>query len=98
MLHATEGFKLIQNVAAQAYRPDIGGKELKLHAEIDRRIEKAMVRWREPKNKKFYGAKSIDTKQNEVTSLLAKLLHQSDGPECRLKMISFDLKLLRVAA
>ncbi len=80
LLSATEEFNLNQNVAAQAYRPDIMEKELKLHAEIDRRIEKAMIRLaRAREHKKFYGAKSVDVKQNAVTSLPAKLPHQSDG-------------------
>ena len=80
LLRATKESKLNQNVAEQAYRPDILEKELKLHAEIDRRIEKAMIRLaRAKEHKKFYGAKSIDMKQNGVTSLPAKLPHQSDG-------------------
>jgi hypothetical protein len=80
LLSATEGSKLNQHVAEQAYRPDIMEKELKLHAEIDRRIEKAMIRLARAKDhKKFYGAKSIDVKQNGITSLPAKLPHQTDG-------------------
>src|SRR6266446_6521205 len=72
-LRATEELNLDQHVAAQAYRPDIMEKELKLHAEIDRRIEKAMKRLVQAKEyKKFYDAKSIDVKQNGVTSLPAK--------------------------
>ena len=68
LLRATEGSKLNQHVAEQAYRPDIMEKELKLHAEIDRRIEKAMIRLaRAKEHKKFYGAKSIDVKQNGIT-------------------------------
>jgi Skp family chaperone for outer membrane proteins len=60
LLRATEEFKLSQNVAEQAYRPDIMEKELKLHAEIDRRIEKAMKRLVQAKEyKRFYDAKSI---------------------------------------
>ena len=72
-LRAIEELNLDQKVAEQAYRPDIMEKELKLHAEIDRRIEKAMKRLVQAKEyKKFYGAKSIDVKQNGVTSLPAK--------------------------
>ena len=73
LLRSIEEHNLDQKVAAQAYRPDIMEKELKLHAEIDRRIEKAMRRLVQAKEyKKFYGAKSIDVKQNGVTSLPAK--------------------------
>ena len=80
LLRANEEFELNQNVAAQAYRPDIMERELKLHAEIDRRIEKAMIRLaRAKEHKKFYGAKSVDVKQNGVTSLPAKSSHESDG-------------------
>jgi hypothetical protein len=72
-LRATEELNLDQHVAVQVYRPDIMEKELKLHAEIDRRIEKAMNRLVQAEEyKKFYGAKSIDVKQNGVTSLPAK--------------------------
>ena len=72
LLRSIEENNLDQKVAAQAYRPDIMEKELKLHAEIDRRIEKAMRRLVQTKEyKKFYGAKSIDVKQNGVTSLPA---------------------------
>jgi len=73
LLRSIEEHNLDQKAAAQAYRPDIMEKELKLHAEIDRRIEKAMRRLVQAKEyKKFYGAKSIDVKQNGVTSLPAK--------------------------
>jgi len=73
LLRAIEEHNFDQRVAAQAYRPDIMEKELKLHAEIDRRIEKVMRRLVQAKEyKKLYGAKSIDMKQNGVTSLPAK--------------------------
>ncbi len=80
LLRATEEFKLKQNVAEQAYRPDIMEKELKLHAEIDRRIEKAMILLaRAKEHKKFYGAKSVNANQIEATKLPPKSSHQSDG-------------------
>ena len=66
-LRTTEELKLDQKVAEQVYRPDIMEKELKLHAEIDRRIEKAMRRLVQAKEyKKFYCAKSIDLKQDGI--------------------------------
>ena len=68
LLRSIEEHNLDQKAAAQAYRPDIMEKELKLHAEIDRRIEKAMRRLVQAKEyKKIYGAKSIDLKQNGVS-------------------------------
>jgi hypothetical protein len=80
LLRATEEFKLKQGVAEQAYRPDIMEKELKLHAEIDRRIEKAMILLaRAKEHKKFYGARSVSANQIEATKLPAKSSHQSDG-------------------
>jgi hypothetical protein len=73
LLRAIEEHNFDQRAAAHAYRPDIMEKELKLHAEIDRRIEKVMRRLVQAKEyKKLYGAKSIDIKQNGVTSLPAK--------------------------
>jgi len=80
LLRATEESKLNQHVAEQAYRPDIMEKELKLHAEIDRRIEKAMIRLaRAKEHKKFYGAKSVNANQIEATKLPPKSSDKSDG-------------------
>jgi hypothetical protein len=80
MLRATEEFELKQNVADQAYRPDIMEKELKLHAEIDRRIEKAMIRLARAKEyKKFYGAKSVNANPIEATKLPPRSSNESDG-------------------
>jgi hypothetical protein len=74
LLRTTEELKLDQKVADQVYRPDIMEKELKLHAEIDRRIEKAMRRLVQAKEyKKLYGAKSINLKQDGITSLPTNL-------------------------
>jgi hypothetical protein len=67
MLHIVE--KHVLDSAERAYRPDVMEKELKLHAEIDRQIEKTLKRLvmiKEYKN--FYRPKSIDPKQSEVTS------------------------------
>jgi hypothetical protein len=44
MIKGVENNNLAQEVAERAYRPDITEKELKLHAEIDRQIEKAIRR------------------------------------------------------
>jgi hypothetical protein len=80
MLRATEEFELKQNVVDQAYRPDIMEKELKLHAEIDRRIEKAMIRLARAKEyKKFYGAKSVNANPIEATKLPPRSSNESDG-------------------
>jgi hypothetical protein len=63
-----EGY-LEQNLAAKVYRPDIMEKELKLHAGVDRQIEKAMVRLVKAREiKKTYRVKTIDVTQNGITS------------------------------
>ena len=81
LLRSIEEHNLDQKAAAQAYRPDIMEKELKLHAEIDRRIEKAMRRLVQAKEyKEFYGAKSIDVKQNG-SNQLARQIADLSAPE-----------------
>ena len=73
VLHAIENQNLDQKVAERAYRPDIMEKELKIHAEIDRRIEKAIRRLVMVKEyKRQYCAKSANANQIEATALTAK--------------------------
>jgi hypothetical protein len=77
MFRLIEGRELDQKVAERAYRPDIMEKEMKLHAEIDRRIEKAMrafVLAREIK--KQYATKTVGMKQLAAS---ANATHESDG-------------------
>jgi hypothetical protein len=79
-LQIIEKHNLDQTGPEREYRPDIMDKELKIHAEIDRRIEKSMqqlVRAKEYKN--FYPPKSIEVKKIELTSLPTKLPSPSDG-------------------
>ena len=64
----------------QAYLPDIMERELKIHAEIDRRIEKVLKRLVMAKEyKRLYGAKSISANQIEATKLPTKSSHETDG-------------------
>ncbi|QWG14943.1 hypothetical protein KMZ29_09940 [Bradyrhizobium sediminis] len=70
-LHAAEKQKLDQ--IERAYHPDITERELKILAEIDRRIEKALKRLVMIKEyKKFYVAKAVDAKSVEIEVLPAK--------------------------
>ena len=64
----------------QAYLPDIMERELKIHAEIDRRIEKVLKRLVMAKEyKRLYGAKSVSANQIEATKLPTKSSHETDG-------------------
>jgi hypothetical protein len=75
---AAERLKLDQ--IERAYQPHIMEKELKIQAEIDRRIEKVFKRLAMAKDfKRLYGAKSVNANQIEATKLPAKSSHQSDG-------------------
>lgn len=70
-LHAAEKQKLDQ--IERAYHPDITERELKIRAEIDRSIEKALKRLVMIKEyKKFYLPKAIDAKSVEIEVLPAK--------------------------
>ena len=67
-LQAVEQLKLDQ--IERAYQPHIMEKELKLQAEIDRRIEKVLKRLVIVKElKRQYPAKSVSAKQIEATKL-----------------------------
>jgi hypothetical protein len=66
----------------QAYRPHILEKELKIQAEIDRRIEKVLKRLVIIKElKRQYPAKSVSAKQIEATKLSPTLLPNPVGTE-----------------
>jgi hypothetical protein len=77
-LRRTEEQRLDQ--IEQAYLPDIIERELKIRAEIDRGIEKALKRlvWAK-EYKRLYGVKSVNANQIEATNLPAKSPHESDG-------------------
>lgn len=71
ILHAAEKQKLAQ--IERAYDPDVMERELKIQAEIDRRIDKVLKRLVMIKQyKEFYGIKAIDSKPPEIEALPAK--------------------------
>ena len=71
ILHAAEKQKLDQ--IERAYDPDIMERELKIQAEIDRRIDKVLKRLVMIKEyKKFYVVKGIDSRPLEIEALPAK--------------------------
>jgi hypothetical protein len=73
-LQCVEGLKL--NQIERAYQPHIMEKELKIQAELDRRIEKVLKRLVTAKEfKRLYGVKSVKANQIEA----AKSSHDSDG-------------------
>jgi hypothetical protein len=75
---AVERMKLDQ--IERAYQPHIMEKELKIQAEIDRRIEKVLKRLVMAKEfKRLYPAKSVKANQIEATNLPATSSHESDG-------------------
>jgi hypothetical protein len=77
-LQFAERMKLDQ--MEQAYQPHIMEKELKIQAELDRRIEKVLKRLVMAKEfKRLYPAKSVKANQIEATKLPAKSSHDSDG-------------------
>jgi hypothetical protein len=72
-LQLIETYDLDQKVCERAYRPEIMERELKIRAELDKRIEKAIQRLITIKEyKKFYGANVIEAQHAEVVSLPAK--------------------------
>jgi hypothetical protein len=82
ILHAAEKQK--DDQIERAYDPDIVEKDLKLHADIDRRIEKVLKRLVMTKEyKKYYVAKGVDSKPREIEVLPAKPTGVSEetGPE-----------------
>ena len=80
ILKAAEKQKLDQ--AERAYNPGIMERELKLHAEIDRRIEKAMKRLVMIKEyKEFYVPKAIDAKPAQIETPPANGISDSGRTE-----------------
>ena len=75
-LHLVEG-SLIRSIGPS---DPYYGRELKILAEIDRRIEKGLEapRWAK-EYKRLYGAKSVNANQIEATKLPAKSSNQSNG-------------------
>jgi hypothetical protein len=71
ILHAAEKQRLDQ--IERAYDPDIMERELKIQAELDRRIDKVLKRLVMIKEiKKFYVVKGIDSKPREIEALPAR--------------------------
>ena len=71
ILHITEKQK--DDQIKRAYNPDIMERELKIQAEIDRRIDKVLKRLMMTKEyKKFHMAKSLDSKLVQIEALPAK--------------------------
>jgi hypothetical protein len=78
MLHLIENYDLDQKACERAYRPEVMERELKIRAELDKRIEKAIQRLVTTKEyKKFYGADVIEAQHAEVVSLPAKSRRRS---------------------
>ena len=69
-LRAIESYCLDERPCERAYRPDLMERDLKILAEIDKRIEKTMVHLVSLKEyKKLYGTKEVKARQAEVPSL-----------------------------
>ena len=78
MLQLIENYDLDQKVCERAYRPDVMERNLKIEADIDKRIEKAISRLVTVKEyKKFYGAKDDKAPPAEVIILPAKASRNS---------------------
>jgi Asp-tRNA(Asn)/Glu-tRNA(Gln) amidotransferase C subunit len=72
-LKLVENNDLDQKVCERAYRPEILERELKIHAEIDKRIEKALARLVAIKEfKKYYGPKDVKASTDEKIGVLAR--------------------------
>ncbi len=66
-------YDLDERLCERAYRPEILERELKISADIDKRIEKTMVRLGWLKDyKKLYGAKEVKALPAQATTLPAK--------------------------
>jgi hypothetical protein len=78
VLQLMENYDLDQKVCERAYRPEIMERHLKIEADIDKRIEKALARLVAIKEyKKFYGTKEVKAAPTEVINLPAKRIPQS---------------------
>jgi hypothetical protein len=79
LLRFTETYDVDQKIAERAYRPDLMEKELKILAQIDRQIAKAMdnlVRAKE--YKKYYGRLTIEAQSNKMLNLPAESISNSE--------------------
>src|ERR1700682_4804134 len=75
MLQLIENYDVDQKIAERAYRPDLMEKYLKIEADIDKRIEKALGRLVTIKEyKKFYGTQEDKEPLTDVIDLRAKRL------------------------
>ena len=73
LVRTIEEYDLDQKVAERAYRPDVMEKELKLHAELEKLIDKTVKRLVTIKEyKKYFGEEAIEAQSTEVVSLPAK--------------------------
>ena len=72
-LRVIESHNLDESACERAYRPDLMERELKILAEIDKRIEKTIVRLVQLKEyKRIYGTKEVKAQPAEVPSLPPK--------------------------
>jgi hypothetical protein len=77
-LKLIDTYDLDQKICERAYRPEIMERNLKIEADIDKRIEKAISRLVTVKEyKKFYGAKDDKAPPAEVIILPAKASRNS---------------------
>ena len=79
LVRFTETYDVDQKIAERAYRPDLMEKELKILAQIDRQIAKAMdnlVRAKE--YKKYYGRLAIEAQSNKMLNLPAESISNSE--------------------
>jgi hypothetical protein len=73
LLKSIENYDLDQKISERAYRPEVMERTLKVEAEIDKRIEKAITRLVNIKEyKKLYGTKEVKGSSTEVIRLPAK--------------------------
>ena len=78
MLQLIENYDLDQKVCERAYRPDVMERNLKIEADIDKRIEKTITRLVAIKEyKKLYGTNVVKGPSTEVIDLPAKRIRQS---------------------
>jgi hypothetical protein len=69
----SESFVLNERPCERAYRPDVMERDLKIHAEIDKRIEKCMTRLvRLKEYKRMYAPKEVKGQSAAVITLPAK--------------------------
>ena len=74
-LRVIESHNLDESACERAYRPDLMERELKILAEIDKRIEKTIVRLVQLKEyKRIYGTKEVKAQPAEVPSLPPNIL------------------------